>query len=315
MVAIAALIIALSAIYLPVWLSLYRRRAASDPLLRRLAGSEVRSFADRFAGSLPLLHTGPQLDPEVEERVGNLVNVRQLQRKIVVIAGSGSVGSWTAHFLAANFVSNFFLIDLDRVEPGNLGGRTVYQHWQIGLMKVDALTEHLRDINPHVSVHSFAGSADVLLSREMAGVVERADLLINVFDGMETLLRVADRFYGRVPQVFAGFHRHGETGHVIFTRPGITPCFRCSMGITDGERPRRLDAARALPSDIQRVAFMAARVALALLALDQRGSAAARWLSRARSNFLLVDNRSPAGFEWLDTQSVSGCPICGGIVN
>lgn len=67
------------------------------------------------------------------------------------IVGCGSVGSTVAENLARCGVTNFILWDFDEVEPHNIANQMFVQK-HVGMKKVDALEEILRDINPDVSV-------------------------------------------------------------------------------------------------------------------------------------------------------------------
>lgn len=66
------------------------------------------------------------------------------------IVGCGSVGSTVAENLARCGVTNMTLWDFDRVEPRNLANQ-IFRQQDIGKLKVDALLDILKEINPEIA--------------------------------------------------------------------------------------------------------------------------------------------------------------------
>lgn len=71
----------------------------------------------------------------------------------IAIAGVGGIGSNVAVNLVRSGITWLRLIDFDRVEPANLN-RQFYFYDQIGRLKVEALAENLRRIQPEVHIES-----------------------------------------------------------------------------------------------------------------------------------------------------------------
>jgi len=76
----------------------------------------------------------------------------KLRQATVGIAGVGGLGSAVATALARVGIGTLIIADFDVVEPSNLN-RQQYFVDQLGLPKVEALTETLRRINPYVAVN------------------------------------------------------------------------------------------------------------------------------------------------------------------
>ncbi|PTY36870.1 hypothetical protein BGP77_06185 [Saccharospirillum sp. MSK14-1] len=75
-----------------------------------------------------------------------------LQQRHVVVVGLGGVGSWAAEALARTAVGHITLIDLDDVCVSNTNRQSHALEGNIGRMKVDAMAERLRAINPEIEV-------------------------------------------------------------------------------------------------------------------------------------------------------------------
>ena len=273
----------------------------------------ARRLAPELEEAISLSHSSVSERNEVLGRIGGLANIHMLHEKRVFIAGCGSMGSWIAYYLAMNHIRNFFLLDFDRVELGNLEGRTSYQSWHIGANKAVALADILNSIDIQIYAQPIIENAEILLDERIAGMLEDMNLIINVFDDMDTLLAVNRTYYNRIPQLFAGFHRNGESGHVIFTIPGVTPCFECAMGVVRARSLRRMDRAIALPNDIQRVAYRAVEIALSLLTMDQPQTPLRERFELWQSNYLFITNRGQNAYRgtWIDTRSRRNCQVCG----
>ena len=97
----------------------------------------------------------------------------------VGIAGAGGIGSNVAVFLARGGVRRFKLVDMDRVEAGNLN-RQFYFRDQIGRFKVEALAENLRRIAPEAEIEPLVARLD---SATMATCFEDCDVVVEGFDG------------------------------------------------------------------------------------------------------------------------------------
>lgn len=105
-----------------------------------------------------------------------------LQKSTVGIAGCGGLGSNAAVALTRAGIGGLILADYDRVEESNLNRQHYFQQ-DIGKIKVDALAEHLRAINPNIIINP----AVIKLSPEkIAEVFKEADLLIEGFDKAES---------------------------------------------------------------------------------------------------------------------------------
>lgn len=82
----------------------------------------------------------------LEARCGREAYIRLQQAKVAII-GLGGLGSNIAILLARMGVGKLHLLDFDQVELSNLH-RQHYALAQVGLLKTEALTAQLRELNP-----------------------------------------------------------------------------------------------------------------------------------------------------------------------
>ena len=115
---------------------------------------------------------------------------------VVGIAGLGGLGSAVAVALARVGVGRLELADFDVVEPSNLNRQQYYVR-QIGVPKTEALAEHLREINPFVSL----GLHQVrLTAANVAGIFARVAVLVEAFDMPDAKTDLVDGFSRAYPE-------------------------------------------------------------------------------------------------------------------
>ncbi len=109
------------------------------------------------------------------------------------ILGCGAIGSSAAIQLCRMGAENFGLYDFDIVEEANIGV-SQYNQSDIGKLKVDALKDHLNDINPNSRVYTWRERF-----KEYAPTGGNRDIVIIGFDSMESRLEavteVCDKKY------------------------------------------------------------------------------------------------------------------------
>lgn len=138
-----------------------------------------------------------------------------LRRGSVGIAGAGGLGSNAAVSLARASVGRLVIADFDRLEPSNLN-RQQYFVEQVGRLKVEALRENLRRINPFSSYEIHP----VRLNRRNIPVIFRdVDVLVEAFDTAAAKQMLIETWLGRFPERpivaasgLAGYGRNRKLG-------------------------------------------------------------------------------------------------------
>jgi len=105
-------------------------------------------------------------------------NLAAIQRVKIGLAGAGGLGSNCAAFLVRSGFKRFKIVDFDRVEESNLN-RQFFFGAQVGRLKVEALRDNLKAINPDLEIEvnarriTAADAADIF--RDCHAVVEALD--------------------------------------------------------------------------------------------------------------------------------------------
>lgn len=105
-----------------------------------------------------------------------------LQKSTVGIAGCGGLGSNAAVSLVRAGIGKLILADHDVVEESNLN-RQYYFQSDIGEKKVEALTYHLKAINPEIKFETIDNQ---ISASDISKIFKDADILIEAFDRAES---------------------------------------------------------------------------------------------------------------------------------
>jgi len=118
-----------------------------------------------------------------------------LRRSAIGIAGAGGLGSNAAVSLARVGVGRLVIADFDRIEASNLNRQQFFID-QVGRLKIEALRENLRRINPFSSyeIHQ------VRLNRRNIPVIFRdVDIMVEAFDAAGAKQMLIEAWLGRFP--------------------------------------------------------------------------------------------------------------------
>jgi molybdopterin/thiamine biosynthesis adenylyltransferase/rhodanese-related sulfurtransferase len=147
----------------------------------------------------------------------------KLKNASVLLVGAGGLGSPAATYLAAAGVGRIGLVDFDTVEASNLQRQILYGTSDVGRPKLDAASERLEDLNPHVEVERH----EVRLTSDNAlDIIDEYDVVADGTDNFPTRYLVNDAcVMTGTPNVYASIFRFEGQVSVFATEDG--PCYRC----------------------------------------------------------------------------------------
>ena len=141
--------------------------------------------------------------------------LRFFQGITIGIAGCGGLGSNCAVHLVRSGFRRFVLVDLDRVDPSNLN-RQAFTMGQVGMRKVEALTENMVAVNPdcEIEMHDMEAMPESL-ARLFAG----CDGVVEAFDRPEAKVALVETLVptGKLVVAASGMGGVGDTD-VLITR-------------------------------------------------------------------------------------------------
>jgi sulfur carrier protein ThiS adenylyltransferase len=107
--------------------------------------------------------------------------IKILQNSKIGIAGCGGLGSNVAVMLTRAGIGELILVDFDKVELSNLNRQHFFLS-DIGKIKVEALSCHLKNINPDIKLNVINRK---LVKEDIEPLFKEADILIEAFDKAE----------------------------------------------------------------------------------------------------------------------------------
>lgn len=138
--------------------------------------------AENPAMTLPETPTPSEFDTRFggTRRLYGIAAVERLRAAHACVVGIGGVGSWTAEALARTAVGRITLIDLDDICATNVNRQIHALTGSVGVMKVEAMAERIRAINPECVVNVIEDfltedTLDAYLSADFDVVVDCID--------------------------------------------------------------------------------------------------------------------------------------------
>lgn len=162
-------------------------------------------------------------------RINGAVNVELLQNTHIIGVGAG--GAYCLYeSLARSAVGKLTVLDFDTVDDVNLT-RQGYKMHQLGKRKVDALGEHLQNVNAGMEYTGITKNFLEMKNDELDAIFGKGDLYLFLTDSFAAQAfgnKLALR-YGK-PAIWAGFYEKSQAAEIVFTIPGVTSaCFRCAV--------------------------------------------------------------------------------------
>ncbi|MFO7795284.1 MAG: HesA/MoeB/ThiF family protein [Promethearchaeati archaeon] len=84
-----------------------------------------------------------------------LLNQKKIKDAKITVFGLGGIGTNVLMNLVYSGVSNFYIIDYDKVELSNLNRQTLYTPKDIGKPKTESTQEKLLEINPEIKIEKY----------------------------------------------------------------------------------------------------------------------------------------------------------------
>ncbi len=117
-------------------------------------------------------------------RLYGVQGLNNLLKSHVLIVGLGGVGTWAAEALARSGVGAITLVDLDDICITNTNRQIHAMDGMVGKMKVTAVAERIKAINPQCKITSFedfftASTSEIILNQNFDYVIDAIDSLQN----------------------------------------------------------------------------------------------------------------------------------------
>lgn len=113
--------------------------------------------------------------------------LKKIKQAKVLIFGLGGVGSYVVEGLVRAGISDFILVDNDKISKSNINRQIIATHKQIGKYKVDVEKERILEINPNTKVETYK---DFFLKDEKNIITNKVDYIIDAIDTISAKLEI-----------------------------------------------------------------------------------------------------------------------------
>ncbi|GLP95695.1 HesA/MoeB/ThiF family protein [Paraferrimonas sedimenticola] len=220
-----------------------------------------------------------------------------LSQSSVLLVGMGGLGNPAAQYLAAAGVGHLLLADDDSVESSNLQRQVLFDESVVGLGKVEAAAQRLREMNSELQISEYI---ERLQGESLAQAIRHADLVLDCSDNLATRYAVnAECQRQRTPLISGAAVAFDGQLMAFDFRNAESPCYQC---LFPNAKEPRLNCSNAgiLGPLVGMIGTMQALEAVKLLTGIQ---------SDAISRFSHFDGRS-ANWMHAQIQPNPDCPNC-----
>jgi len=148
----------------------------------------------------------------------------EMPEKRFMIAGLGSVGSNLTYFLSGWNTANFTLVDMESLQPENIGRHLLGFHY-IYQNKAVAVADYLRSIRPERVVKTYDETFQSIVIDNNESLNEHTALFLCTGDAMTEKFVVASLFEGyiKIPTFILWLEPFGVAGHLVYLNPKQMP--------------------------------------------------------------------------------------------
>ncbi|MDD5239905.1 MAG: ThiF family adenylyltransferase [Candidatus Nanoarchaeia archaeon] len=216
-------------------------------------------------------------------------------RKVAVIAEGASESAATIG-CARIGIGSLVVVDYDILQEHNLENQA-YTEKHLGMLKVEAIKEIIREIDPKIEVIAYAKRVEELTNEEL-----KADVFLSGLDA------IAPRFYVNwkavqqgVPLIDVGIE--GFEGTIRTVIPGKTPCLECHPALMPESKIKHGCSEDPIPSTYITAQIGAAIQVMQLIKIIHG------WEVEPYICFNLMTGKSNV----VKIKRNPDCPLCGGI--
>jgi len=118
-------------------------------------------------------------------------NIETLEKSCIAVFGCGGVGSYVVEALVRSGVGTLLLIDNDTISITNINRQIMADTTNIGELKIEAMKKRILNINPSITLHTFATFAtkttlgNLLSNYPVTYVVDAIDTVTSKLDIIE----------------------------------------------------------------------------------------------------------------------------------
>ena len=168
----------------------------------------------------------------------NIQGQIKLKNQKVLIIGVGGIGSPVALYLARAGISEFGIIDYDKVSKSNLHRQVLFDQNDIGKKKVFVTKKKIKMIDKNIKIKTYNTQVN---KENLKKIIKSYNYIIDGTDSFVSKLNISDECLKQRKKLFVGSVSQFDAHIFFFDFSKKGPCLRCFMPRPPKNMPRCQD--------------------------------------------------------------------------
>ena len=156
----------------------------------------------------------------------NIQGQLKLKKEKILIIGAGGIGSPCALFLARSGITNFGIVDFDKVAKSNLHRQVLFDQKDIGKHKAEITKKKLQLINKKINIKIFKKKINV---KNIKSIIKNYNYIIDGTDNFISKLVINDECIKNKKKLFIGSVSKFDAHIFFFDFSKKSACLKCFM--------------------------------------------------------------------------------------
>ena len=156
----------------------------------------------------------------------NIQGQLKLKKEKILIIGAGGIGSPCALFLARSGITNFGIVDFDKVAKSNLHRQVLFDQKDIGKHKAEITKKKLQLINKKINIKIFKKKIN---AKNIKSIIKNYNYIIDGTDNFLSKLVINDECIKNKKKLFIGSVSKFDAHIFFFDFSKQSTCLKCFM--------------------------------------------------------------------------------------
>lgn len=156
----------------------------------------------------------------------NIQGQLKLKKEKILIIGAGGIGSPCALFLARSGITNFGIVDFDKIAKSNLHRQVLFDQKDIGKHKAEITKKKLQLINKKINIKIFKKKIN---AKNIKSIIKNYNYIIDGTDNFLSKLVINDECIKNKKKLFVGSVSKFDAHIFFFDFANKGPCLKCFM--------------------------------------------------------------------------------------
>lgn len=151
----------------------------------------------------------------------------KLNKSKVLVVGAGGVGGFVIEALVRAGIGGIGIVDFDTIDITNINRQIIATHKTIGMKKIDAFYDRIKDINPNIEINLY----DIKVDRENVGDIfeKDYDYIVDCIDNITAKLAIIEKAKEKDIKIISAMGAGNKLNPTLFEVTDISKTSVCPM--------------------------------------------------------------------------------------